>query len=133
MMIRGYRIGAKLILTVIAAVALLLAILFGPAACQRIRSLTAQSKVDDAQHSALKNSAADAINTTGGVATNQAASEDTTRQNERDIRDAKGADQGVDPAVRDAGFASLCKRASFRNSPTGRVRCPASGSVAPAR
>jgi hypothetical protein len=101
--------------------------------CADQRRQAAQSKVDRGQAGAFQNSSADAVNTAGGVATNQAATEDLTRRNERTIRDAKGADQGVDPAVRDAGLASLCRRPSFRNSRTGRLRCTPSGGVAPAR
>ena len=35
---------------------------------------------------------------------------------EKEIRNAKGADAPVDPAVRDAGLASLCRRAAYRSS-----------------
>lgn len=101
--------------------------------CSQASQRAAQSKVDRGQGAAFQNSATDAINTVGGVATNQSASEDTSRSNERDIRNAKGADQGIDPAVRDAGLASLCRRASYRNSPSGRLRCTSAGGVAPAR
>lgn len=92
--------------------------------CQQARQQAAQSKVDRSQAEAAHTSAADAVNTAGGVAANQMASEDLTRANDREIRNAKGAEAGVDPAVRDAGFASLCRRPSFRNSPTGQLRCP---------
>jgi ABC-type protease/lipase transport system fused ATPase/permease subunit len=117
----------------IAAIAVILVLGFLQVrSCQQARQQAVQSKVDRSQGDAMRNSAADAVNTVGGVAANQMAGEDLTRQNERNIRDAKGADQGVDPAVRDAGLASLCRRQSFRNGRTGRLRCTPSGGVAPA-
>ena len=119
-------IGAGLLLVV-------LALTLGPAACNAIRGLTAQTKVDAAQHNALATSAGEAIATQGNVATNAAASEDLSRSNEQDIRHAKGADQAIDPAARDAGFASLCKRAAFRNNPANRLRCAPPAVVAGAR
>jgi len=105
----------------------------GPAACQKIRSLTAQNRVTSGQLGASQKSGSDAVNTVGNVAANESASEATTRTNEKDIRNAQGASDKVNPAVRDAGFASLCKRPAFRNSPTGRLRCPAPGGVAQRR
>jgi outer membrane murein-binding lipoprotein Lpp len=119
----GVKITGRIVVVIIGAVLIVGLILAGPAACNRIRSLTAQSKVDHAQTGAFTNSASDAVNTASGAATNEAASDATTRSNERNIRDAKGASDKVDPAVRDAGFTSLCKRPSFRDSPTGRLRC----------
>lgn len=115
-------------LVAIALVALLL--IFGPQACQRMRSLAVQNRVNQGQNEATVNSARDAIGTQGDVATNAAASEETTAKNREEIRNAQGADQGINPAVRDAGFTSLCRRPSFRNSPSGRVRCPAAPGVA---
>jgi type II secretory pathway component PulM len=123
MMIRGYEIGAKLIATVVAVIALVLVVGLTVRSCDKRRSQAAQHKVERAQTGALTNSAADAVNTVGNVSTNAASSEALTRSNERSIRDAEGSSDKVNPAVRDAGFASLCKRASFRNSPTGKLRC----------
>jgi hypothetical protein len=118
----------------IALVILIAFVVFaGPAACQKIRSLAAQGRVTAAQGSAYQNSAADAVATQSGANERQSESEATTRSNERTIRDAKGADAAVDPAVRDSGFASLCKRPSFRNSPTGKLRCAPASGVAKAR
>lgn len=123
MTIFGLKIGMQML--AIAGVLLLvfLVITLGPAACNSIRSLTAQTKVDEAQHGALVNSAGDAIQTQGNVAANAVASEELSRNNEQDIRHAQGANQTIDPAARDAGFASLCKRPSFVANPANRVRC----------
>lgn len=129
MMIRGYEIAGRTIAALVLVVVAVLILLWGPAACQKIRSLTAQGRMDKEQSGAFHNSAADAVGTQGEANKRESESEATTRSNERTIRDAEGANDAVNPAVRDAGFASLCKRASFRNSPTGRLRCPAPGGV----
>jgi hypothetical protein len=73
--------------------------------------------VERSQAEAASNSAADAINTVTGVGSNQAASEDLGRTNERDIRAAEGANERVGAGVNAAGRAALCKRAAYRDDP----------------
>lgn len=92
--------------------------------CQRERSLEAQGRVDRGQQGALQNSAADAVNTVSGVAENQMASDELGRRNEEEIRNAEGAGDAVNPAVRDAGLRSLCRRASSRHDERCRVFQP---------
>ena len=111
----------RLVVAGLIGLLLLSIVIFGPAACQRIRSLTAQSKVERGQSGAFHNSAADAINTVGDVAANQAETAAVSRQNEEEIRNAKGADQRVDPAANAAGLRALCKRRSHRDDPACRV------------
>jgi len=106
---------------IIAAVILLLAFL-QVRSCSQARQKAAQSKLDKGQAGAAQESAKDAIATQGEVTTFQSKSEDLARANEKEIRDAKGADAAVDPAVRDAGLASLCRRASYRDTEQCRVR-----------
>lgn len=89
---------------------------------QQDRLRAAQSKIDRGQAGAARESAADAVNTVGNVAEAQRESEDLTRSNEREIRDAEGANDAVNPAVRDAGLRSLCRRAASRNDPRCRVQ-----------
>lgn len=111
------RLSTQLIL-ILAIVILGAVIVFaGPAACNKIRSMGAQSRVDSSQSSAASNSAADAINTVQASGARETASEDLTRQNEANIRAANGATDKVNPAVRDAGIAALCQRAAYRNDP----------------
>jgi hypothetical protein len=47
----------------------------------------------------------------------QTASEDLTRKNADAIRNSKGADQALDPAVLDAARRGMCNRASYRDRP----------------
>jgi hypothetical protein len=116
------RLSARVVAAIVAGALLLLIVLAGPAACEKIRSLKAQSKVSSAQAGAAANSGADAVNTVQSVGSNQAESEELGRNNERDIRKATGADQKVGADVNAAGRAALCKRAAYRNEPMCKVK-----------
>ncbi len=59
----------------------------------------------------------DAVGTVGAQQAAEAATDAVTRENDRDIRNAPGADAPVDPAVRDAWLRSVCRRASSRLDP----------------
>lgn len=107
-------------LAILAAVILLLA-LWGPAACQKMRSQQAQSKLDRAQSDAFQNSAGDAVNTQSAVNQREREAEDLTRANDKEIRNAEGAGDRVNPGVRDAGLQSLCRRKAYRDSERCRV------------
>ena len=84
--------------------------------CQRARVAATEKRLERAQSGAAVESARDVIATQGNVAQAQAAGEELTRTNEEEIRNAKGADAPVDPALRDAGLASLCRRPAYRSS-----------------
>lgn len=109
-----------ILLGVIAALVLAL-VIFGPAACQKIRSLAAQSRLDTEEAGAFANSASAAINTQSEANQRERASEDVGRANEKEIRDAQA--KGDDAAVTAAGFRGVCKRASFRATESGKLRC----------
>ncbi len=93
--------------------------------CSKRRSMAAQERVEDAQAGAAANSAADAIATVQRSGEATATSEELTRTNEREIRDAEGANDAVNAGVRDAGLASLCRRAAYLNHPKCKLRQPA--------
>jgi len=90
--------------------------------CQEARQRAAESRLQRGQAGALSDSAADAIGAVQGAAARERAEEELTRRNEREIRDAPGASDAVNPAVRDAGLASLCRRAAYRDSERCRLR-----------
>jgi hypothetical protein len=110
------------ILAIVAAVLALIIVIAGPKACDALRSRDAQIKVNEGQRGALVESIEDTLNTVSGVTTNTVNSGDVSRQNEGDIRNAKGANQAVDPAANAAGLRALCRRPSHRNDPACRVR-----------
>lgn len=122
------RLSAK-VLAIAILIGLVGLLLFGGLrACQKLRSVEAQSKVDTAQGGAFKNSAVDAINTQSGVNERERESEGLTRTNEKEIRDAEGAGDRVNPGVRDAGLRAICRRPAYRDSEQCRVfRAPPPG------
>ena len=90
--------------------------------CQEDRRRAAESRVQRGQTEALSDSAADAIGTVQGAGARERAEEELTRRNEKEIRDAPGASDEVNPGVRDAGLASLCRRAAYRDTERCRLR-----------
>jgi ABC-type multidrug transport system fused ATPase/permease subunit len=117
MMIRGYEIGARAIVLTLIGLMLVAAFVFGTNQCSQRRNQAAQSRVERSQAEAASNSAADAIDTVAASGKAEAASEDMTRNNDKEIRNAEGASDAVNPAVRDAGLRSLCRRPAYRNAP----------------
>lgn len=109
--------GAKLIAYAVGVVLLTLIVGFTVRSCDVRRNKAAQTRVDNAQAGAASNSAADAIGTVARSGEAAAASEALTRSNEQTIRAADGANDKVNPAVRDAGIAALCKRAAYKDDP----------------
>lgn len=117
MLIFGKKIALEVIGIAVLALLLIVAIGFGVRSCDKRHSQAAQSRVERSQAEAASNSAADAINTVTGVGSNQAASEELGRTNERDIRAAQGAGERVGAGVNAAGQSALCKRAAYRDDP----------------
>lgn len=116
MMIRGYEIATRTIAYVAGGIVIVVLALLLLSQCDKRRNKKAQSKVDTAQSGAATNSAADAINTVSEAGQREAASEDLTRQNERDIRAAPGAGDRVNAGVNTAGLQALCRRDAYRNT-----------------
>jgi hypothetical protein len=127
MMIRGYEIGARVVVIGLIGLMLVVAVLFGASQCQKRRSEAAQARVERSQAEAASKSAEDAIGTVRRSGESEKASEELTRSNEKEIRNAEGANDPVNTAVRDAGLRSLCRRPAYRN----HERCKLF--VAPAR
>jgi len=115
-MIGEREVAGRVVGMAIAGILLFLLIGFGLYQCDKRRSEAAQSRVDAAQAGAQSNSAADAIGTVQARGAQETASEDLTRSNERDIRNAPGADQRVDMGVNVAGLKALCKREAYKNT-----------------
>lgn len=116
MMIFGREIASRVIGLIVGGIVLFLLVSFALYQCQQRRSERAQSRVDNAQSEAASNSAADAINTVSEAGRRETASEDLTRDNEREIRGAEGAGERVKPGVNTAGLAALCKRQAYKDT-----------------
>jgi Flp pilus assembly protein TadB len=110
------RLSARVIAIIVAAALAVLVVWAAFHFWQKSRSQGAQARVEHEQTQALSNSANDAVATVARSGEASAASEALTRSNEQEIRHAKGADAPVDPAARDAGLRSLCRRAAYRGS-----------------
>jgi hypothetical protein len=117
-------LGARVIAYIVGAVIVVFVVWAAIHFYTKSRSQAAQIRVDHAQTGAFTNSAGDAVNTQANVAQNEAASGDLTRTNEEDIRNAQGSGDKVNPAARDAGLRSLCRRAAYRDSQQCRMLQP---------
>lgn len=85
------------------------------------RTQAAQARVERAQGDAASTSAKDAIGAVVAAGERETASEELTRTNEKDIRNAKGADVRVDPDVSAAGLRALCRRSAYADSERCRL------------
>lgn len=85
--------------------------------CQEARTAGTVAKVAKGQAGAAIQSGADAANTIGNRMAADAATDQLTRENEDAIRNAEGAAAPVAAPARDAGLASLCRRAAYRGKP----------------
>lgn len=103
-------IAAALVITLIAGI-------FAVRSCQSARTAQTREKLATGQAGAAIESGADSVNTIGNRMDADAATDTLTRTNDDAIRNAQGADAPVDPALRDAGLASLCRRAAYRGQP----------------
>lgn len=111
-------------LAIAVAVLSLVLLIVGPAACQKIRSLGLEKRVAQEQLDAHGASAVDAIDTAGNVSAVERAADDLTRSNEKEIRNAQGADTRLDPDAQRAGLRALCRRPSYRDSERCRLLEP---------
>lgn len=95
---------------------LLIAAALALSRCSSNRAAKSQDRVNDAQGAAYSESANEAVAIAQGANNRERESEDLGRANEEEIRNAQGADAPVNPAARDAGLRSLCRRAAYRDS-----------------
>lgn len=113
----GYHIATRLLAMIAGVIVLILLVGFTVRSCDQRRDRAAQERLEAAQAGAAAESSADAINTVSRSGDAAAASEELTRTNEKEIRNAEGADARVGAGVDVAGRRSLCKRAAYRDDP----------------
>ena len=108
----------RLLIAALAAAAfLLLLALFGWHEWQAAHTAKVETRLATGQAAAALASGQDAGNAIGNRMDADAETDTITRENDHAIRNAHGADAPVDPAVRDAGLAGLCRRAAYRRDP----------------
>ncbi len=116
MMIRGYKIGAKLIVAVVLGLFVIGVLTFGVRQCDKRRSEAAQSRVTTGQAGAAQESGRDAIGTVSNRAASAQESEDMSRDAAGDIR--ASSDAGTrSPAADQAGRRAICRRPSYIDTP----------------
>ena len=108
----------------LAALVLIIAIA-GPATCRKLHNEQARARLGEEQARAASGSGKDAVATVGAASKREQQSDHMSEDHEKQIRNAPGADAPIDPAVRDVGLGSLCKRAAYRDSERCRMRRPA--------
>lgn len=109
----------------VAAAALAIVLIVGVLqvrSCVNAKRDAAVLKVQGEQAKAAGKSAADAIATQSDVNRRSQEAEGLTRTNEKEIRNAPGADARVDDRATAAGLDSLCRRASYRDTERCRLR-----------
>ena len=103
-------VGAIILVLAIAAILVM-------QSCGAARTAKTATSLAKGQAGAATASGRDAVATVGARAEADEATDTLTRSNTDAIRSAKGAAAPVDPDVRDAGLAGLCRRASYRGHP----------------
>lgn len=107
--------GARAIMFALAALFVLAVIIGG------YNAITAKPKAEARlgrnTTEAASASGRDAVNTVGAAGEREAAADAVTRSNDKDIRNAQGADAAVADPARDAGLRGLCKRQAYRSDP----------------
>lgn len=89
------------------------------------RNAKTETKLAKGQAGAAVDSGKDAVTTLGNQQAAEQATDQVTKENEDAIRKAAGANAPVAAPVRDAGLASLCRRAAYRGDPRCVQRTPA--------
>jgi len=100
----------------------LVILVIAPAACRKMSNEAARARLGEASAKAASRNGEDAVATVGAAARREQQSDALSRTNEKEIRNAQGADSAVDPAVRDAGLAGLCRRPAYRDDERCRLR-----------
>lgn len=95
-----------------------LALLYGPAACNSIRGSKKQAEVSREQGNASINAGAEAVNTVGNVSANAQATDDSVAAAEDEVRSAPEGEKGA------AGIRAACKFKANKNKPECKGATP---------
>ncbi len=116
MILFGKEIARRTIGFIVGAILIIAFASFGLYQCDKRRDEAAQARVERSQGEAASESTRDAIGTVTAAGERETASEDLTRDNEREIRNAEGAGERVGTGVNAAGLQALCRREAYRNT-----------------
>lgn len=118
-MIRGYAIGARVILTVVAVALIVGALLFSLNRCQSSKTASKQAEVSQGQGQASVGAGQEAMNTVSNVAGNVAAADAAVAQGQNDVRGAPEAAKGT------AAVNASCRFKANKNKPECQPKGPA--------
>ena len=110
-------IPPRLIIGLIGLALIVAAAAIIPGCVRDWQSQRAQSRMNAGQAGAAQETGRDAIGTVSNRAASDAGSEELSRNNARDIANAPGASDRVNPGVDAAGRAAICKRPSMAARP----------------
>lgn len=105
------RLTAKAIAMIVGGLLLVAAIAFGVSQCQQRQSADKQAEVSREQGNASIGAGAEAVNTVGGIANSDAATDDTVAAGEDAIRNAPEGQKGH------ATKRAVCKLKAYANTP----------------
>ena len=104
-----------------ALLALVLAMV-GPTQCRKIERMRAEARIGGEQGRAASANARDAVASGSAAAARERESDALTARNDKEIRNADGANVAVGDAVARAGIDGLCRRDAYRDSERCRLR-----------
>ena len=124
-MIRGFTLTRDILIRVVPIVLVMVLAVLLLGQCEKRREAAAKERVATEQGKSATASGRDAVETVGKAAARERASDDLSTTNEREIKNANGANVAVDPdGVGRAGLDSLCRRSAYRDSQRCRLRQP---------
>lgn len=101
----------------IGAALFVLAVIGGVRSCQSAQTAKTEARLGKNQTGAALASGADAVAAVGKVGAAEDAIDTITRENDRAIRNAPGADAPVHPGIDAVARERLCRRAVYRQRP----------------
>lgn len=111
MLIRGYEIGARVIVLTLIGIMLVVALFFGVNQCSSRKTADKQAEVSGEQGNAATHAGAEAANTVGGVMTNDAATDALVGMGQTEIAAATQGTKGK------AAKRAACRLNAYRDTP----------------
>lgn len=121
-----YTFAARTVAIVVGVIIIAILALSVPSCLAKQRAERAQARADKEMSRSAIESGRDAVNTVSAANDRERDIEGITRENDKEIRNAEGANATVGRGVGDAGLDSLCRRSAYRDSERCRLRQSAS-------
>lgn len=119
MMIKGYKIDAKVIAFVVGGLAIVVLVALLLSQCSSTKTANKQAEVSGAQGQASVGAGQEAMNTIANVTSNAAAADQAVTLGQGEVRSAPEADKGK------AAVSAACRFKANRNKPECQPKEPA--------